>query len=166
MKIAQLGIGDLDLFGFSTVDGYTVFTCGTDGFVYKSSDSGTTWSTVNSNLNVGYILYTVEQANNDFVLVLGESDYVIKSTNGGSDWTVLNVFPDSDSPISFLPPHAISILSPSVVFIGSLDGVIMQTKTAGEKWYQANFMESSNLNPIYTLSVFSTNVGVAGKQKI
>ena len=150
----------MDLYGISTIDGVKLFACASNGFVYISSDSGLTW--INSFTGNAIALYAIDQANDDVLMVLGESNFVGRSIDGGVTWTSLSVF-SSGSTGSILPTHTLSMISSTVAFAGSVEGIILQTNTGGEKWFETELVDSEiTIEPIYTVSIYSSEVGIAG----
>lgn len=65
-----------------------VFACGNSGAILKSSDSGETWSVLQSptskNLNDIYV------KNSDVVIAVGDDGTIIRTSDGGGNWEIIN----------------------------------------------------------------------------
>lgn len=145
--------------GIATVDGTVLYAVGVAGNVYKYS--GSSWSKLMSSTTTNN-LYSVAMTSNNEVFLYGASNFVAKTIDGGSTWTTLSVFTSGSTTI-IRPPHALSMLTSSVVMIGSGSGAIRETITSGVKWNDATIIASSTGRSILCLYLYSSNVGIAGK---
>ncbi len=152
--------------GISTLDGTTVFAVGNGGYVFKYD--GTSWTQLYTSLlllSSPPNLYSLSLTSNNELFIYGSINFVAKSINGGTSWSQLSVFTSGSTTISTStrPPHAISMLTSSVVFVGSVSGALRQTVTSGVKWTDSTTLASAAGRMILSVDIFSSNVGVAGK---
>jgi photosystem II stability/assembly factor-like uncharacterized protein len=150
--------GSFQVNGIATIDGTVLYAVGTSGNVYKYS--GTSWTQLMSSVTMN-TLYSVSMTSNNDVFLYGASNFVAKTSNGGSTWNTLSVFTGTSATYSSTrPPHAISMLSSSIVMVGS-GSSLRQTITSGSTWTDA--MEISSGRTLSCLFLYSSNVGIAGK---
>ena len=148
--------------GISTYDGIQVFAVGEMGSVITTNDQGSSWSELF--LNTTQTLYCISQCSNLDMVILGDLPYAIVSNDGGINWNYWMVF-NSSTISSFRPPHNVDMLSPAVIFAGSSNnGEIAMSRTRGNVWITINTQASLAGNVIYSLDLYSTDVGVAGKR--
>jgi photosystem II stability/assembly factor-like uncharacterized protein len=148
--------------GVGTLNGVDVFIVGNGGYMYKYD--GLTWTRLFP--QAPGALYSLSLSSNDEIFVYGAGNFVAKTIDGGTSWSNLTVFTSGSTTISVAarPPHAISMLTSSVVFVGSISGALRQTITSGSTWTDATTLASSS--SILTVDIYSSNVGVAGKETI
>jgi photosystem II stability/assembly factor-like uncharacterized protein len=158
---AMTSPGSFQVNGIATLDGTVVFLVGTSGNVYKHD--GSTWTQLMSSITTN-ALYSLSMTSNNDVFLYGANNFVAKTKNGGTTWTTLSsVFESGSTSVTATtrPPHAISMLSSSVVMVGSKTGAIRQTITSGSRWKNATTIATGKT--IYCLFLYSSNVGLAGK---
>lgn len=105
--------------------------------IYKSTNSGTTWTTVTSNLSSGalYSHLAVAPSNGDYVYA-ATSTKLFKTINGGTSWTNVTLgLPVSSATISNI---AIAIDDPNKVYVTfsgySSANKIYMTSNGGTSW--------------------------------
>ena len=109
----------------------TVFA-GTSGALYKSIDSGVSWTLLTGTTNVGGTnAVAVDPGNAAIVYAAVGDGGVFKSTNGGGSWSGIGL----DS--TFVFSLAIDPSSPSTIYAGASDG-IYRTADGGAHWTLAN----------------------------
>jgi photosystem II stability/assembly factor-like uncharacterized protein len=145
----------------NTIDGNVLYVVGNSGNVFKYTES--TWnqlmvSTTTSNL------YSLSQISDNEVYILGANNFVAKTADGGVTWSLLSVFTSGSTTLASTtrPPHAVSMLTSAVGLIGSTSGALRQTVNGGATWYDAMTLAASAGRSILTVSMYSSNVGVAG----
>ena len=98
--------------------------------VFKSTDSGKTWSDINDglgNLNVRAIIINPEDSS---TLLSGTKGGIYKSSNGGESWS--KVASTTTTDIEYV------LTSPNVVYASTNDGVL-KSNDFGDNWYNVNY---------------------------
>ena len=67
-------------------DENTLYSVGSDNYIFKSSDGGYTWTQVYSG-NLQDILLGVDFLNADYGIAVGDYGYILTTTDGGTTWT-------------------------------------------------------------------------------
>ncbi len=150
----------LRLNAITSYDGVNIITVGNSGKIYTSSDSGASW--VSRSSGVSSHLYAIASSSSSIAMVAGLSGTILKTTNGGSSWSSISD-PIITSSISFRY-HSLSMLSSSVIYLGGSNGAIYVSTNGGSSWQYDNYFITAG-NPIYSLAVYSTTVGLAGSMK-
>ena len=153
--------GNFDITGVTTIDGVVAYACSSDGQVYKTSDAGQSWNSFYTESELS--LYSITQSDESNLMIIGDNNFVAKSIDGGVTWSTLSVFTYGSTSSFLASIHSLSMISPSVAFAGSPEGILMQTRTGGMIWYECSIMNSEQVSYIYTVNIYSTDVGVAGK---
>lgn len=144
----------------STYSGTIVYVVGIKGNMYQSINSGVSWNKLTPSISVDF--YAISQANDQVAMVLGKNNFVLKTNDGGTLWTNTSVFESlSRSFVSIFPPHSISMLSSSVVAVGTGNVASIQISVDnGNNWDVATDLPTVGIN---CLKLYSTDVGFAGK---
>ena len=105
---------------------------GADGYVWLSTDYGTTWTTVDSGGATTEDLTKVMicRQNSAIVYAIGENNAFIKSENGGYTWFALT------GPSAVDNLTAIEITNENDLLIGNDDGELWESADGGESWTQ------------------------------
>lgn len=138
----------------STFDGINVIAVGVYGYIYYSSNSGTSWTRGASRTTTS-TLYCVTHASKFTAMAGGTNAYVARTTDGGATWTNMTVFSSSTVSVKF---HAISMLSDSVAYVSGDNGDIFRTLNSGTSWTKL----ISTGNFIYSLAMYDFITGAAG----
>ncbi len=148
--------------GVASLDGTVVYAVGNSGNVYRYS--GSSWTLQMSSVTSSN-LYSVSMKSNNDIFVFGAANFVAKTSNGGTSWSILSVFTSGSTSMSSStrPPHALAMLTSSVVLVGSASGAIRQTITSGSKWTDATTLASSAGRSVLCVHMYSSNVGIAGE---
>jgi photosystem II stability/assembly factor-like uncharacterized protein len=113
------------------------------GGVFKTTDGGESWNTVNSGLPTGGVLalainpqdpgtiYAIAQGNPQ------NTGGVFKSTDGGASWTVVNTGLDGNA--YFVSTLAIDPQNPDTVYAFGNDSGIYQTTNGGANWTSVGY---------------------------
>jgi photosystem II stability/assembly factor-like uncharacterized protein len=102
---------------------------------------------------------------NKDIVVYGSDNYVAKTTDAGINWSPLSVFTSGTTTVSdSIKPHAIAMVTSSVIFVGSTTGGMLQTSTGGSTWTDAVSVEASAGRQILCVDMYSSIFGIAGKQ--
>lgn len=143
----------------STYDGVNVIAVGTDGNVYYTSTSGSSWSAGTSNAGSSDIIYCVQHGSSTTAMAGGTSGYLAITTDGGATWTSVTPFSSSVT----IAYHSISMMSATEAYVAGSNGIIYYTTNAGSSWLVEYTATGSTL---YSLSVYSTLRGVAGSAAV
>jgi len=111
----------------------TIFSAGTDG-VYKSTDSGYTWTEQNTGITDSLITIEISPnyANDQTIFVGGNNYGIFRSNDGGNTWTNMNLgLPDSPSinEMAISPNYA----SDETIFVFA-DGDLYRSTNGGASW--------------------------------
>jgi photosystem II stability/assembly factor-like uncharacterized protein len=120
------------------------------GGVFKSSNSGGTWSTVNTGLTTLYVLALAIDPSAPATLYAGtHSGGLFKSTNGGESWSAINT--------GLTTPHvtalAIDPSAPATLYAGTFDRGVFKSTDSGGRWAAINnglatpYIDSLAVNP-------------------
>ncbi len=142
----------------SSYDGTIVYVVGAGGRMYKSSNSGSTWTSLTTGATAA--LYTISEVGNSTLMVQGASLFAARTTNGGTSWTRIYPF-SSGTTTSTRPPHALSMLTTSIAISCNVSGELKQTVNGGSRWTSATTLGVGR--SIFSVSMYSTDVGIAGK---
>jgi photosystem II stability/assembly factor-like uncharacterized protein len=148
-------------FDVSTPDGVNVIIVGTEGSIYYSSNSGSTWSAGSSETTDTIYCVSHAGSSTSFAMAAGEKGYIAKTANGGSTWSTMTVF-STDYIARF---RSVSLLSESEAYVAAYPqdgitsaGLIYRTLNGGSSW---TIIASVNAQ-LYSLSMYSSSYGVAG----
>jgi len=131
-----------------------VFAGTWSGGVFRSTNNGVDWVSVNAGLNNNNVK-TLEIGSNGFVYI-GTQEGFFRSTDNGNSWTQVN----SCLTITFI--SYISFNSTNDVFAATFNGVFRSTNN-GDTWVQTNLVESINslaINSNGFIFAGTTNSGV------
>lgn len=151
---------DTTWFDVSTIDGVNVIVVGANGTIYYSSNSGSQWTQA-SNLKTTSDLYCVDHANQTIAMVGGDG-FLAKTTDAGNSWSVITTAYPSNYTARF---HSLSMISTTEAYVAVFPsdgqtslGLIYKTVDGGSSW---TVIYSSSV-PLYSLSMFNSDFGVAG----
>ena len=137
----------------STYDGVNVITVGDRGYIYYSSNRGTTWSRGTS--GTVSTVYCVTHSSKLVAMVGGLNSFVARTEDGGATWRNMTIFSSSTVSVRF---HAISMVSDSVAYVSADNGEIYRTWNSGNTWTRiASFGKT-----LYSIAIYDTIKGVAG----
>ncbi|MBC5862730.1 YCF48-related protein [Flavobacterium turcicum] len=128
------------------------FIVGNNGYVLKSSDSGTSWAQIQTgfidNFNTVNILNATD-------IIISSSNSIIKSSDGGSSWTKKTI-PNNTVNKTFF-------VSPLIGHAACNDGKMLKSVDGGVTWY---ITQSSNIVPSDLLMVhfINQNIGFYTKE--
>ena len=143
--------------------------------IYKTTDAGATWTSMNSGLlNTSVISLAISQSNPQIIYAgtnSGTNDGVYKSTDGGGNWTrLINGIQETSRGIQAI---AVDPTNPDVAYIAVFDGLVdspvglYKTTDGGANWNSAvngigaikNFLaiaiDPSNSNILYAGTSFT-----------
>ncbi len=120
----------------------TGFIVTQDNIIYKTSNSGSTWSVFLSNPGLTLPSKRADILNEQNILLMGGSMYF--TSDGGANW-ISSYIPTGCSGSGFTILQCIDIVSPSTAFVGgtdvcvneSVDGIVYKTTNAGLNWFQS-----------------------------
>lgn len=132
--------------------------------IYKSTDGGETWTSVNLPNDDGPFITRIASSQLDADLVfIGSGEGLIKSTDFGDTWEV-KTMPDSWEFNFFGPPTKISLADPNVVWSGSAITQytrIALSKDKGETWQETSNYDKANLGRITGIATHPNNKNTA-----
>jgi len=102
------------------------FACGKDGFIFKTSDGGYTWTEVGDTTNYTFDLFKISVVDENTVYVAG-SKGVLKTTDGGATWTQVDY--------SFEVSGRVQKLDGGIAFCDANVGVVATSANKGATWY-------------------------------
>lgn len=147
-------------YDISSFDGVSVIVVGGLGSIYYSVNSGAAWSSTSTVTAAD--LFCVAHASATTAMV-GGVGYLARTTDSGNTWTDMTALAFGTSYTARF--HSISILSTSIAYVAAFPsdgatsiGVIYQTTDGGSTW----LLVYSTNTPLYSLSMYSTDFGVAG----
>jgi len=115
--------------GFA-IDANTVVVVGNEGEVAKSTDGGTTWTTLREADGSGIDWTEVEFADADVGYAAAEKGFIYKTTDGGVNWTMIG---DTANFVADL--KALSVVDANTVYFAGMDSTLLKTSDGG-----ANFV--------------------------
>jgi len=91
----------------ATFNGLTVFVVGNGGLIYKTTNSGSSWSQLNSSFSNGF--YSISAVNNNYLMIRGSNNLALRTSNSGTEWNKISSFSTISSSQS--PPlHLIQMI--------------------------------------------------------
>jgi len=121
----QLITGGIEIWDFEIEDngyGYAVSGGSTNGYVQKTSDFGSTWSTVYSG-STGALKSLLQ---NNFIYAAGKNGTIIKSTDGGQSWSTQ--ITGTTSNLNFI--NCLNS-NPNKMYAGGANGTVLMTTDGG-----------------------------------
>ena len=122
--------------------------------VYKSTDSGNTWHTINSGFPTLDVRRLAIDPQNNSILYAGPDGYgIYKSTDGGSHWI-------SSGPGRDVREFIVDPANPSIVYAATVQG-ILKTTNSGDSWFPVNtgvpspFIFGLTIDPVNTTTLYA-----------
>lgn len=178
--IAKGGIGRVNCMAFHPTIFATFWVGTADGGLWKTTDAGSTWTTVTDNLPTISISDVVVDYSNPNVMYIATGDAdavlgayvslrsvgVLKSTDGGTTWasTGLAMSLTSQKVISKL---LIDPTNPQILIAATSDG-LWRTINGGTSWVnvQIGFFKDLEFNPSNSSIVYSSSLSASGTSQI
>jgi photosystem II stability/assembly factor-like uncharacterized protein len=142
----------------------TVYAGTSGGGVFKSNDSGGTWSAVNTGLSSLYVLTLAIDPSAPATLYAGTSGGgVFKSSNGGGSWSAINV----GLTAAYVGALAIDPSAPATLYAGTGDRGVFKSTDSGGTWTAINnglptpYIDSLAINPAAPATLY---VGASGPE--
>jgi len=138
----------------------TVYAGSWSSGVYKSTNGGDSWISINSGLTNSYVYSLAIDPITPQIVYAGTHGGVFKSTDGGDTWSATN----SGLINTFVYSIAIDPLSPQTVYVGTLSG-IFKSSTGGNNWSPVNtgitdyFVYSLAIDPVTPQTVYAGTFG-------
>ena len=126
-------LNPIDTLKLYAVQGDPVFQ--PNGFVFKTTDGGSSWSIINNNLpgiSVTPLTIAIDPLYPETLYVSNGSMGVFKSTNGGNSWDQTKIVGSSVSSLYFDPRN------PEEMIAGSYGWGLLKTTDGGMNWFQPN----------------------------
>lgn len=130
------------LFDLFFIDLNTGVAVGDAGAIYRTTDGGTSWSRINSNVDSD--IYSVFFRTSSIGWAVGRDGVILKSTNGGRSWSKQSI----NLPVDLNSVHFITDNNGWVV--GS-SGTILRTTNGGTNWTAVSSGVVNALAKIYWL---------------
>ncbi len=127
--------------------GYAV---GNGGRIYKTTNSGATWTPQASGTTQNLFGVSVRGANTDNVTVVGNAGTILTTTNGGATWTTQASGGQDLTGVSF------GANSPTVGVAVGLSGTIRRTTDGGASW---STVTSPTTESLTAVKMMNQNVG-------
>lgn len=108
------------------IDANTVILVGNEGEVAKSTDGGTTWTTLRDADGSGIDWTEVEFADANVGYAAAEKGYVYKTTDGGVNWTMIG---DTANFVADL--KALSVIDANTVYFSGMHWTLLKTSDGG-----------------------------------
>lgn len=109
----------------------TVYICGTNCMVMKSTNDGNTWFYVSPQTSSNVLLWGMHFLNANTGYVVGNFGFVAKTTNGGTNWNISSTpTPDTLWSVDFIDDNT--------GFISGSTGHIFKTTNGGNNWTSQN----------------------------
>lgn len=114
--------------------------------VSKSTDTGQTWTLMNSGLTDINVLAVVGVDPNDAnrVIAAANSGKVFKSTDGGANWVPLAPPPSASNPVGIL----IDPRNPTTILIGCRNNGVYKSTNGGASWFPAKVSSGTTTNSL------------------
>jgi RHS repeat-associated protein len=166
-KVLSIGVGNLQDVQFI---GTTAYAISDKGELVKSSNSGTTWTTV--------VTPTAQKLNDLYFssatngVIVGNAGTILKTSNGGTSWDAVTIDPaaiPAGVALSTINLNDLHFTSSTTGYIAGSNAMVLRTTNSGTNWYAlpgvTNPMSTTvNLNAIHFLS--ATSGYVAGVNTI
>ncbi len=127
------------------VNGYV---CGDNGKVYKTTDAGNSWNSLNTGVSV--TLNQVRIAEDGSVVIPGNNSTILRSTDGGNSWSnILNI-------PAYVDFFAVKLLNSNSFIISGNESIILRTSNSGATW------ESISIgmpNPLFAVDFSGQSTG-------
>jgi len=117
-------------------DSLIVYAGMANGGLYKTTNGGTTWSSVTLPVSSGVVFSIVFDPLTPSTVYLGSGNGVFKSTDSGSSWTSLNNFGIPGTPN--VRAIAIDPTNTSIMYAGTFGSGFFKTTNGGTSWTAMN----------------------------
>ncbi len=107
--------------------GTNEYICGTSGLLIKSTNSGASWSSINT--GTGATLRAIRFSDPSTSILVGDNGLIEKTTDGGGTWRSIISLTTSNLGNA-------TYATSSLVFACGTGGVILRSTNAGESWSQ------------------------------
>lgn len=123
------------------------------GGVYKSTNSGESWTAVNTGLsNISIISLAIDSIDGKTVYAGTGDGGIYRTTNAGSNWSVINVGIDNKN------IKVVFVDKTGIVYSGAEGGGIYKSVNRGESWNKVN-TGLANLS-VWSISAVQTNTNI------
>ncbi len=128
------------------------YASGINGILLKTTNSGTTWTPLTSNVSAPLLAGLFVTSNVGFVV--GNGGYLIKTTNGGSAWTTY--LPNVTG--TFQNLYSVYFTDTATGYAAGVGGVLIKTTNGGGAWVS---QVSGTTQTLYSISFINASTGYA-----
>ena len=125
---ANDGTGNISLYGVFFLDANTGFVVGNDDYYLKTTDGGTTWTTMLQTTGEDLTSVIFQDAQNGWIT--GEDNILLATTDGGTTWTDQGISLDSSRD----DLNDIAILSSTNIIAVADDHQLIKSEDGGDTW--------------------------------
>jgi photosystem II stability/assembly factor-like uncharacterized protein len=145
-------------FDIDFIDSLNGFVCGQFGTIIKTTDGGSKWTTIKTNLVKHITSISFYDKNEGWFVVFGDSSKYdfYKTNNGGLNWNKIS-FIQGSGIVSF---NALSFINRQIGYFTSFEG-LHKTTDGGSSWQLIPSINPSS--PVYFLNETTGWVGVGSK---
>ncbi len=134
----------------------TLYVGGSSDILLKTTDGGTTWTSLNLGLTKGFAMMVAVDPSNPQTLYVGTDKYgVLKSTDGGGSWTPINTGL-TDLGILGIRSIVIDPSRPQTLYIGTGVAGVYKSADGGASWTPAGSSPGGKVS-IQRLAVAPSN---------
>ena len=134
----------------------TAYAVGLNNTILRTTDNGSTWTSLNSGINANTAFGTVKFIDNNNGFVLGNNNAVLRTSNGGNTW--VNIAPPAINASSRW--NNMWIFDPNNIIIVGDAGLntptLARTTDGGANW---QFIQTGALSTIYGVFFTDNNTG-------
>lgn len=151
------GVGRITSIGMSPLDTTVIYIGSPGGGIWKSANSGTSWTPLSDNASTRMNVYALAVDPTNVDVVYAGASGAFKSTDGGNTWITLIGVAGTVRKFLFHPNNS------NIVFAVSSSG-IFRTEDAGSSWAIVSFLSTEDIefNPANVNIMYATGGSSSG----